>query len=277
MRDQLRPELPSEARVDSQHVVADEAERAEAQACRQRAVPHGNLTGLRSRDRTRVAVRQLERDLGARVAGTDDENVAVLELRGIAVLARMQLHDPRIEVGRKLRNARDLMGAGRDDHVRRLEGASARRDDEAVAVLRDALDRDARLHRQIEAGRVVLEVVGQLVLRGIRPGRPWQAVARQRAEGRGREQAKRVPALPPRVAHSFVRVEDHEGPLLSGQVVAGRQPGLAASDHDGVVALRNHLAPPSPSGSSPSRLGAGAIGRIAQIRQLSGQRPRGQF
>ena len=40
------------------------------------------------------------------------------------------------------------MRAGRDDHVFRLEAQLARRDDEAVVLLREPIDRDARLHGQ---------------------------------------------------------------------------------------------------------------------------------
>jgi hypothetical protein len=49
-----------------------------------------------------------------------------------------------------------------------------------------------------------------------------------------REQPERVPAVPPGFANTISGVEDHEIAVLSCQVVAHCETGLAAADHDGV-------------------------------------------
>src|SRR5215208_4722352 len=57
------------------------------------------------------------RNLRSRVARTNHQNGAFLELRWVAVLARMELHDARMELVGEGGDLRDLVGARRDDHV----------------------------------------------------------------------------------------------------------------------------------------------------------------
>ncbi len=149
----------------------------------------------------------------------------------------MQLHDPRIELGREVRSLWNPVRSGRDDHVLRLEAKVARGDDEAAVDLGEPVDADARSHGKVEARGVRLQVVGQLVLRRERPGGCRDRHAGQAAEARGGEKAKRVPTLAPGVADPLVRVEDHERAILLREVVPGREAGLAAADDQGVEVL----------------------------------------
>ena len=55
-----------------------------------------------------VGARQLRRDLGAGIAGAGQEHIACLQLRGIAIIARMQLPNCGIEVAREGGDARFL-------------------------------------------------------------------------------------------------------------------------------------------------------------------------
>ena len=81
---------------------------------------------------------------------------------------------------------------------------------------------------------VVLEVVADLVLAGEGPllrreRQPGQAVVL-----RGGVELERVPLAAPVVADPGAGVEDHERATPALQVVAGREPGLAGADDDGL-------------------------------------------
>jgi hypothetical protein len=65
-------------------------------------------------------------------------------------------------------------------------------------------------------------------------------IARERQAGqavvaRGGEQPQRVPARPPGRRRRRAGLEDREARALLGEVVADRQAGLPAADHDDVV------------------------------------------
>ena len=88
--------------------------------------------------------------------------------------------------------------------------------------------------REVEALRVGLEVVGQVVLarerrRLAREGHPRQAVVLG-----GGVEAQAVPLLPPAVPDALVAVEDDAVAALLLQVVRRRQAGLAGADDDGL-------------------------------------------
>ena len=127
---------------------------------------------------------------------------------------------------------------------RRLVAAAAGLDDEDIARPRQALDADAAPHRQFEMRGIRLEIVGHLVLGGEVAGGRRERHAVEPVEPRGREQAERVPALPPRVADAASGVEDDEGQAALLEVIAGRQAGLPAADDDDVVALRRSCPDP---------------------------------
>jgi hypothetical protein len=67
----------------------------------------------------------LESDLRSGVASANHQNDAFLELRRPIVLARMELHDGRMELVGEGGDLRNLVGARRDDHVFRFETAVA--------------------------------------------------------------------------------------------------------------------------------------------------------
>jgi hypothetical protein len=157
---------------------------------------------------------QLESDLRSRVARANHQDGAFLELRWVKVMARMELHDARMEIVGEGRYLRDLVGARRDDHVFHFETPAAGCQHIAVGLPGEPVHLDAGSNRQIEPCSVGFEVVGHLVLRGKRHGGRGEAPARQPVvSGRG-EQAKRVPALAPSVADSLVGVQDYERTAL---------------------------------------------------------------
>ncbi len=53
----------------------------------------------------------------------------------------------------------------------------------------------------------------------------------------GGEQAQRVPAAAPDIAHPRVALEDLEPKPGAGEVVAGGEAGLARADHNGIQRL----------------------------------------
>ena len=112
----------------------------------------------------------------------------------------------------------------------RPSNCGRRRDYEPAVVPGEPVHADAGPNRELELGRVGFQVVGHLVLGGERVGRSGEREPGQRVvAGRG-EQAKRVPAVAPGAADPLVGVQDQERPSPTGQVVADRQAGLAATD-----------------------------------------------
>ena len=61
----------------------------------------GSSPGVAAGEPDAMAARDLHRDLGARVAGADNQHAALAQLRRVAVVARMQLDDRRVELARK--------------------------------------------------------------------------------------------------------------------------------------------------------------------------------
>jgi hypothetical protein len=86
----------------------------------------------------------------------------------------MQLDDAGIQLGGEGWHSGDLVGRHGHDHVVGLEPPVARRDHEPVPGFREPVDPDAIANRQLEAGRVGLEVVGHLVLGWKGVGHSWE-------------------------------------------------------------------------------------------------------
>ena len=238
-----RTRLAPDWRVHRHHATAEERQQA-------REHPVGTALGI-DRDVARVSTRQpravlagdVEGDLGARVAGTDDQHATGSQLGGVAVLARVKLHDLGVELAREVRHPGFVVRAGGHDDLCCKPPRLAGDDDVSVVVFgtTKAVDADSGSHRQLEGVRVQFEVVGHLVLGGEgvrrrRKGQPGQAVV----AGWG-EQAQRVPAVAPAVADPCVLLEDDEAQSATGKVVAHRQAGLAGANHDHVKALRRHV------------------------------------
>ena len=192
--------------------------------------PERDLADVPSRQPGPVRGRELERDLRPRVAGPHDQDVAVPQLGRVAVLGGVELDDAGVELGGEGGHPGALVVGHRHHHVVGLPAPLAGRHHQPAVPPRQPVHPDPGLDRQPEPVRVGLQVVGHLVLGRERPGRTRERHPGQPAvAGRG-EQPQRVPAVAPGVPDPLVGVEDHEGPAPPGQVVADREPGLAASD-----------------------------------------------
>ena len=184
-----------------------------------------------------MLIDHLDRDFGARVSDSDDEHRPFFELRRVAVLAGMELVNAGVQLVGERRHPGGLVGCHRHDDVLSLEDPVACFDDEMAAVPRQPIDSDAGPNRELEPCGVGLEVVGHVVLRRERLRRAGEIHPRQGVEAGGCEEAKRVPALSPRVADPLVGVEDHEGEVPPGQVVADGETCLSPADDYGREAL----------------------------------------
>ncbi len=198
----------------------------------------GDLTDSSSGHQHLVGRRQVHGDLGAAVAGAHQQDRARRELTRVAVVRRVQLHDVLGQIVGEVGRARHPVHAGREDHVVGVEGLRARGDPESRTLTEQPVDLDAEPHRQLERRDVPLEVVEHLVLAG-EAVTPAQGQARQVAADRRGEQLQGVPAGQPRSADAVRGVHDDERLPPLGEVVAGRESGLAGSDDDGVELLRH--------------------------------------
>ena len=176
-------------------------------------------------------------DLGARVARAHDERAALSKLGWASIIERVHLDDVGPEVLRERRHPGALVARHRHDDVIGLELHVAGGHHVAGPASRYPFDGDAGAHGQLEPRRVRLEVVGHLVLRGERVARPRKGHAGEPVEARRAEKTKRIPATAPRVADARRCVEDDEAKVPPGEVVARREPGLAAADDDDVEPL----------------------------------------
>src|SRR3712207_8000288 len=106
-----------------------------------------------------MRTRRFESDLRSGVSRAHHQNRTILELRGVAVLARMQLHDGRMELLGEGGDLRDLVGARRDDDVFRFETPVAGCQHAAAVLPGESVYLDAGVNRQPESGSVGLEIV----------------------------------------------------------------------------------------------------------------------
>ena len=105
------------------------------------------------------------------------------------------------------------------------------------SVRRSPVTRAFELHRQVEGGGVVAQVVGDRLLARIGAGRRRERQAGQGVVlGRG-EQPQRLPPRAPGVPELPGRLQDQEPQPLPAQVPGGGQTGLPAADDDDVVRL----------------------------------------
>src|SRR5215212_4738790 len=121
MGDEPRSDFPPDGRPQCQHVMANEPYHGEEEPRRSGSVTDGDLSRGLAREVCRMRTGHLESDLRPRVASTHHQNGAFLELRGATVLARMELHDARLELLGESRDLGDLVGPRRDDHMPRCE------------------------------------------------------------------------------------------------------------------------------------------------------------
>jgi len=123
-----------------------------------------HMADVPPRDPRPASARQFDGDLRARVSGADDQDAALLQLLWVPVVARMELHDLRIELGREVRHPVPLVVRHRNDHVLGLEPHLARDHEVAVPGPCQPVDPDAAAHRQLEARCVGGEIVRHVVL-----------------------------------------------------------------------------------------------------------------
>ena len=232
---QPRPELAPERAAHRQDMLADEPDHADEAVTRdERLDPERHRAGLLAGQPGRMVADDFHRNVGPGVADADQQHRALPQLRGVAVVLRVQLHNSVVEVRGERRRPGDLMVAHRDDDVGGADVAAVRRHQKRVAVPGEPGDPHAGVHRQLELAGVGLQVIGHLVFADERPGGGRKAHSRQPVVTRGCEQQQRVPPVAPGVTHPRVRVEDHKRAMLLAEVVPDRQPCLATADHDGV-------------------------------------------
>ena len=157
---------------------------------------------------------RLEGDVGARVARADDQHRPGLQLREVAVVARVELGDARIELAGEVGDVRLLEDARRDDDVVGLEPPVARGARRSGRPPSSACRPPCRC---APAARTAPRTP-----RGSRPSRPWSGT-RSRAPGSASPAGRRgsrasraaaSPTVPPAVAEPLARVEDHERAAL---------------------------------------------------------------
>ena len=238
---------PPDRRPDGQHVREHRPDHRREQPIPPAPWAEGLAARMSPRQPGAVALGHLEGDLSARVRGADDEDAAVPELGRIPILTGVQLHEARVEVRRERGNSGAPVRARCHDDLVGLEPAVPSHHDVPARLSGEAVHVDTAANREIEPGRIGLQVAGHLVLRGERPGRRGKGPARQSVVARGGEEAKRVPPPAPGVTDPLVRVQDHEGKTALRQVVARRETGLAAADDHGLdvlcVARATHSSP----------------------------------
>jgi hypothetical protein len=241
----LRARLAADRRVHVEDVGPDPPQDREHDPAAPGLDPDRDVPGVVARQVGRACGCEVHRDVGAGVAWTDDQHRPVLELGGVAVLARVQLDRARVEVGREVGDARALEGAGGDHDVAGLDGPGRGVGDEVPVDRGEALDARAGADLDARLLGVGLEVVGHLVLGREAVARVGEREAREAVVGRRGEDPQRVPALAPGVADALVGVDDDGGDAAVDEPVGHREAGLAAADDERADALA---------------LGAGAVG-----------------
>ncbi len=108
LRHLLRDHLAADRVAEREHVHAQEPDHVEHDVARDPAVDvRGDVPAGRAGLHRRVGLRDLERDVAARVPDPDHQDATVAELRGVPVRARVQLDDRRVELRREHRDPRD--------------------------------------------------------------------------------------------------------------------------------------------------------------------------
>ena len=175
---------------------------------------------------------KVDRLLARRIAEADDENGLRPPALAVEVLARVQ-HVAGVVIHPGPRRAHGPTGrAGRDHDVARDPlAASGRRVPNTVATF-EARHRGVELGRDPVVTRVVLEVLHDLIARGIaRPVRRHRK-PRQRRGRLGRVQMQPVVVMTPRGAHLVGGLKHDERLTLLLEAGRSRQPGRRSSDDE---------------------------------------------
>src|SRR5262245_48268152 len=96
----VRTKLAPDRVAPGEHAVPKKAKHPEREPETPAAVRYRDLAVRLPRDRGGSCAHELGCDLGARVSEADDEHRALAQLGRRAVLARVELHDARVEVVR---------------------------------------------------------------------------------------------------------------------------------------------------------------------------------
>src|SRR5918996_5513437 len=126
LRSEIRTDLPSHRRSLREHSVAEETDDAEGGARRERSMTEGDLRRWLARHPRRMGTSDLQTNLRSGVTEADDEDPTFDELLRTPVVARVQLHDPRIELEGEVRNLRCAERSRCDDDAVGLESLRAR-------------------------------------------------------------------------------------------------------------------------------------------------------
>jgi protein-tyrosine-phosphatase len=109
-------------------------------------------------------------------------------------------------------------------------------DQQRFAFTQHCLDLGRAPHRQIVARFITGEIIDHIVSRWIACLRTrWHWPAGHGTIAGGGKQAQRFPAVQPRPASLRTRVEDQEIEGSTAKIIAGRQPGLPAPDHNHIM------------------------------------------
>lgn len=223
------------------------AEKLEEHVRRDR--PHGAPHEMRRSadcepDATRVVLGELDRDVGRRVPGADDEDVAALIGPGADEVTRVhELAREAAEPGPRRDGRRPVITCGEHDY-RGLDHARRRVELPAAPRVVDAVDLAPELQRDLLALHIAVEVGDHVLARRPPARREGDPLARQmRDEARGVE-AEVVVAGPPRNRRCRCTI-DHQCtdtvPVL--EFARHSQTRWARADHDGVEwipGLRGH-------------------------------------
>ena len=114
-REDVRSHLTAERRLDREHVRGDEPEHGHDDAAQRVLDAKRDLPLVGTGEPRPVRLRNLHRDVRPRVAGADQQHLAGLQLRRTPVLARVHLHDARLELGSEPGDVRRPVEAGRGD------------------------------------------------------------------------------------------------------------------------------------------------------------------
>jgi hypothetical protein len=149
----------------------------------------------REQDLARAGARDVDRDLGAGVAGADDQHPPAAV--GLAVPVRRRVDELAGERPGPLREVRHVAVARRHDDARRADALSGDAYRPFVTVPVDPRDGRARADVEVVPGRVGAQVVDHGVSRGPLPGRARDAVPGQPREPTHRMEMEAVVARRP--------------------------------------------------------------------------------
>jgi hypothetical protein len=121
------PHLSPDRRVHVKDVVAECPDEVnEKEASGESVNPERHDPWFFPREPGRMPLSHFHRDFRSGVAGTHDQHSAGSQLRRVPIVARVELHDPKVELGREPRDSRPAIIPCRDHDLIRLEALFSR-------------------------------------------------------------------------------------------------------------------------------------------------------